>query len=88
MRDEVKKVSEDLKHCIHEREYYKHYYQKCCGLRHGANLPLNLEMINNNHDFEYKRQDLKLGHPPVSVCARERERGGSQTQRETECVCV
>ena len=50
MRDEVKKVSEELRHCIHEREFYKQYYQKCCGLRQGSNLPLNLEMINNNHD--------------------------------------
>ena len=71
MRDEVKKVQEELKHCIHEREYYKHYYQKCCGLRHGANLPLNLEMINNNHDQDFKRSehDIKLHHPlAVRTC--------------------
>ena len=65
MRDEVKKMSEELRSCNHEREYYKHYYQKCCGLRHGANLPLNLEMINNNHDQDFKRSehDIKLHHP-------------------------
>ena len=45
----------------------------------------------NNHDFEYKRQDLKVeaGTPAgkcVCVCVRERDRG-RERERERESVC-
>ena len=30
------------------------YYERCCGRLHNSNLPLNLEMINNNHDQDFK----------------------------------
>ena len=38
------------------RDYFRSYYERCCGhsrsggVLHNSNLPLNLEMINNNHD--------------------------------------
>ena len=37
-------------HCF----YIIGYYERCCGRLHNSNLPLNLEMINNNHDQEFK----------------------------------
>ena len=29
-----------------EANFFRNYYHKCCGQRH----PLNLEMVNNNHE--------------------------------------
>ena len=36
------------------------YYERCCGRLHNSNLPLNLEMINNNHDQDFKTRYTKI----------------------------
>ena len=33
-----------------ERNFFRNYYHKCCGRSH----PLNLEMVNNNHEVKTK----------------------------------
>ena len=58
LQEQLKRCEEDLKHTMTQRNYFKGYFDKCCGrdmLRHNTNLPLNLEMINNNHE----QQDFK-----------------------------
>ena len=56
MRDNMKKVEDDLSHCMKQRDYFRSYYERCCGRIHNSNLPLNLEMINNNHDQDFKNR--------------------------------
>ena len=58
LQEQLKRCEDDLKHTMTQRNYFKGYFDKCCGrdmLRHNTNLPLNLEMINNNHE----QQDFK-----------------------------
>ena len=68
LQEQLKKTEEELKHAAHQRNFYKSFYEKCCGRVHNTNIPLNLEMINNNHDQEFKRSenDLKI-HPVTAV---------------------
>ncbi|XP_023349110.1 uncharacterized protein LOC111717881 [Eurytemora carolleeae] len=62
---QVQSLSERLNEAEREMNYYKNWYEKnffkCRCRLHTNPLPLNLEMINNNHEFDYKRQDLKQG---------------------------
>jgi hypothetical protein len=38
---------------------------QCCGRVQTNPIALNLEMINNNHDLDFKRQELKQNVTPV-----------------------
>lgn len=58
LQEQLKKTEEDLKHAAHQRNFYKSFYEKCCGRVHNANIPLNLEMINNNHEADFKRMNF------------------------------
>jgi len=62
LQEQLKKCEDELRATIQERNFFRQYYHKCCGQRH----PLNLEMVNNNHEAgDYKRQngdDMKI-HP-------------------------
>ena len=70
MRDNMKKLEDDLTKCISQRDYYHSFFERCCGRN---NLPLNLEMINNNHaaDQDFKSRsvteiEFKI-QPPTTV---------------------
>ncbi len=39
---------------------------QCCGRVQSNSIALNLEMINNNHDLDFKRHDLKQNVNSVS----------------------
>ena len=61
LETQVQRLQEQLKKCEEERDFFREFYNKCCGQRH----PLNLEMVNNNnHEAgDYKRQneeDMKI----------------------------
>ena len=46
---QVQRLEERLKKCEEERNFFREFYIKCCGQRH----PLNLEMVNNNHEVSF-----------------------------------
>jgi len=59
---QVQSLNERMNEIEHEKNFYKSCYEKCrCRLQPAA-MPLNLEMINNNHDFEYKKDDFRRGY--------------------------
>ena len=70
LQEQLKKTEEDLKHAAHQRNFYKSFYEKCCGRVHNANIPLNLEMINNNHEADFKRSDNDLKIQPVTAVSK------------------
>eukprot|EP00092_Neocalanus_flemingeri_P023400 GFUD01025371.1.p1 GENE.GFUD01025371.1~~GFUD01025371.1.p1 ORF type:complete len:263 (+),score=42.52 GFUD01025371.1:352-1140(+) len=73
LQEQLKKTEEDLKHTAHQRNFYKSFYEKCCGRVHNTNIPLNLEMINNNHEADFKRSENDLKIHPVSADEFRRE---------------
>ena len=48
------KIDLHVKHLMFNVKITIGYYERCCGRLHNSNLPLNLEMINNNHDQDFK----------------------------------
>ena len=66
----MKKTEEELKHAVHQRNFYKNFYEKCCGRVHNTNMPLNLELINNNHEGDFKRSDNDIKIQPVTAVSK------------------
>jgi len=82
MRDNMKKVEEEMKNVIKQRDYFHSFYERCCGSR-VHQQPLNLDIstmnnINNNHDQDFKTArseiDFKMSHQaPVAADEFRRE---------------
>ena len=60
LQERLKKCEDKLRVTLKERDFFRQCYHKCCGQRH----PLNLEIVNNNHETRYLKvkngEDMKI----------------------------